>query len=94
MKQNFSRSGLSVAHEKTLRKIPSSQERSYYIHEAVRHTWSVRDLERAVQTNEFQKRKGLGLAPSLADAGRRGRALGCVHNTLQNSLRTSSQKSR
>ncbi len=87
-------SGLGAAHEKKLKRISSSEEKSYYVHESVRHSWTAQDLEKAMRRNEFQKRSGLGLAPSLTDAGRRGKALGCTHNTLQNSLRTSSKKSR
>ncbi|MSR77168.1 MAG: hypothetical protein EXS63_02925 [Candidatus Omnitrophica bacterium] len=86
--------GLSTTHKKKLQKLSSPAEKSYYLHESVRHSWTALDLKKAIKWNEFKKRGGLGLAPSLADAGRRGRALGSAHNTLQNSLRTASQNSR
>ena len=84
--------GLSKAHLQKIGKISREEEKSYYIHEAVRHVWTVKDLEKAIRQKEFQKRKGIGVTPSLADAGRRGKAVGCPHNTLQNDLRFSSKK--
>lgn len=86
--------GLSAAYLKKLEKISREEEKSYYIHEVVRHSWTVKDLEKAIRGKEFQKRKGIGVAPSLADAGRRGKAVGCPHNTLQNDLRFSNSKQK
>ena len=86
--------GLRAIHLKKLKKISCEEEKSYYLHEAVRHSWTAQDLERALHRNEFRKRKGIGVAPSLADAGRRGKAVGCPHNTLQNFLRMPAQKRR
>lgn len=82
------KTNLSWLHYLELIQIPDANERSFYEHEAIRYEWTPSLLAKAVHERGFKKRAGLGHALILADAGRRGRAVGSVHNHVQVSSQT------
>ena len=64
-------------------EIENGEERSFYEHEAVRHGWNLEALQKNLKDRIYQKGNGLGESMILADAGRRGKAVGSLHNHVQ-----------
>lgn len=81
------KTNLTWEHYEILIRIKNKDERSFYQDESVRHGWSVQNLKRAIQNQTFSLSGGVGAAGFSVDVGRHGKAVGCLHNTLQNDVR-------